>query len=73
MESSRMRRRRHEPTQGRGYRTRQKVLNAARNVPVPRGYQATRVEEITKLAQVGYGTFYKYFSSKQDVLEAVME
>ena len=38
-----------------------------------RGYQAARVEEITTLAGVGYGTFYKYFRNKQDVLEAVME
>jgi len=68
-----MRRFRHEPMQDRGYKTRQKVLNAARKVLVRRGYQAARVEEITKLAQVGYGTFYKYFRNKQDVLEAVME
>jgi AcrR family transcriptional regulator len=73
MESSRIRRFHHEPVQDRGYRTRQKVLNAARRVLVRRGYQAARVEEITRLAQVGYGTFYKYFRNKQDVLEAVME
>jgi AcrR family transcriptional regulator len=73
MESSRIRRFHHEPVQDRGHRTRQKVLNAARRVLVRRGYQAARVEEITRLAQVGYGTFYKYFRNKQDVLEAVME
>jgi AcrR family transcriptional regulator len=73
MESSLIRRFRHEPIQERGHRTRQKVLNAARKVFVRRGYRAARVEEITKLAQVGYGTFYKYFRNKQDVLEAVME
>lgn len=67
------RRARHEPIQDRGRRTRQKVLLAARKILVNRGFQAARVEEITKLAQVGYGTFYKYFRNKQDVLEAVME
>lgn len=73
MESSLLRRSRHEPTQDRGHRTRRKVLNAARTILVRRGYQSARVEEITKLARVGYGTFYKYFRNKQDVLEAVME
>ncbi len=73
MESSRILHFRHEPVQDRGHRTRQKVLTAARKILVRRGYQAARVEEITKLAQVGYGTFYKYFRNKQDVLEAVME
>jgi len=73
METARLRRARHEPVQDRGHRTRRKVLQAARKILVRRGFQAARVEEITKLAQVGYGTFYKYFRNKQDVLEAVME
>ena len=64
---------RQEPVQDRGRRTREKVLKAARTILVRRGYQAARVEEITKLARVGYGTFYKYFQNKQDVLDAVME
>jgi AcrR family transcriptional regulator len=49
------------------------VLLAARKILVTQGFEAARVEEITNLAQVGYGTFYKYFRNKQDVLEAVME
>jgi AcrR family transcriptional regulator len=73
MEVSLLRDSRHEPTQDRGHRTRRRVLNAARTILVRRGYQSARVEEITKLARVGYGTFYKYFRNKQDVLEAVME
>ncbi len=73
MQSSRIRRFRRQPRQDRGYRTRQKVLAAARKVLVLRGYQSARVEEITRLAHVGYGTFYRYFRNRQDVLEAVME
>ncbi|PYV38990.1 MAG: hypothetical protein DMG09_10440 [Acidobacteria bacterium] len=73
MEKMRLRRSRHEPVQDRGHRTRRKVLLAARKILVRRGLQAARVEEITHLARVGYGTFYKYFRNKQDVLEAVME
>ncbi len=68
-----MRRFRHEPLQDRGLRTRQKLLAAARKVLVRRGLHAARVGEITKVARVGYGTFYKYFRNKQEVLEAVME
>ena len=73
MEKAPARRSKHEPIQPRGHRTRNKVLLAARKILVLRGYQPARVEEITRVAQVGYGTFYKYFRNKQDVLEAVME
>jgi len=73
MEAVQVRQSRHEPIQDRGRRTREKVLDAARKVLVRRGYEAARVEEITRLARVGYGTFYKYFHNKQDVLEAVMD
>jgi AcrR family transcriptional regulator len=73
MQTARVRQSRHEPVQDRGRRTRQKVLQAARRILVRRGYEAARVEEITRLARVGYGTFYKYFHNKQDVLEAVMD
>ena len=64
---------RHEPVQARGQKTRQRVLSAARKILLKRGYSGARVEEITRVARVGYGTFYKYFRNKQDVLEAVME
>jgi AcrR family transcriptional regulator len=73
METVRARHPRHEPVQDRGRRTREQVLLAARRILVRRGYEAARVEEITRLARVGYGTFYKYFRNKQDVLEAVMD
>jgi AcrR family transcriptional regulator len=73
MEAVQVRQSRHEPIQDRGRRTREKVLDAARKILVRRGYEAARVEEITRLARVGYGTFYKYFHNKQDVLEAVMD
>jgi len=72
MQNAAVRHDRHEPIQDRGRRTREKVLAAARRILVRRGYEAARVEEITRLAHVGYGTFYKYFHNKQDVLEAVM-
>jgi AcrR family transcriptional regulator len=73
MEKATARRSKHHSIQPRGHRTRNKVLVAARKILVRRGYQPARVEEITRAAQVGYGTFYKYFRNKQDVLDAVME
>ncbi|GLI56462.1 hypothetical protein PM10SUCC1_19760 [Propionigenium maris DSM 9537] len=36
------------------------------------GIAATRVEDITKKAGVAKGTFYTYFSSKEDLLEDIM-
>jgi|GEM_PF-2562127 len=36
------------------------------------GIEATRVEDITKKAGVAKGTFYTYFSSKEDLLEQMM-
>jgi AcrR family transcriptional regulator len=36
-----------------------------------RGYRSTSVDDIVVAAQVARGTFYKYFSDKQDLLAAV--
>jgi AcrR family transcriptional regulator len=36
-----------------------------------RGYRSTSVDDIVEAAQVARGTFYKYFSDKQDLLAAV--
>jgi AcrR family transcriptional regulator len=36
-----------------------------------RGYRSTSVDDIVEAAEVARGTFYKYFSDKQDLLTAV--
>src|SRR6202034_2427736 len=36
-----------------------------------RGYRSTSVDDIVEAANVARGTFYKYFSDKQDLLAAV--
>jgi AcrR family transcriptional regulator len=36
-----------------------------------RGYHAARVDDIVKAAKTSHGTFYLYFSSKQDLFRAV--
>ena len=37
------------------------------------GFQKTSVDQIVKTAEIAKGTFYYYFKSKEDVLDAVME
>lgn len=36
------------------------------------GVEATRVNEITEEADVGFGSFYNYFASKDEIVEAVL-
>lgn len=43
----------------------QRLLAAARQLFVERGYHETRPQDISRLAGVGHGTFYLYFSDKQ--------
>lgn len=49
-------------------RTRAALLEAARECFARKGYAATRVAEITMLAEVAQGTFYVYFPGKRDLL-----
>jgi AcrR family transcriptional regulator len=54
-----------------GLRTRDDLLAAARRVFERDGYLDTRVADITAEAGVSHGSFYTYFSSKQDVFRAI--
>lgn len=54
-----------------GLRTREDLLAAARRVFERDGYLDTRVADITAEAGVSHGSFYTYFSSKQDVFRAI--
>lgn len=53
--------------------TRSKLLEAARTVFAQRGIDATRINEITDAADVGFGSFYNYFDSKDAIIAAVFE
>lgn len=48
--------------------TRARILQAALSLFARRGFAATRVEQITEAADVGKGTFFNYFPSKEHVL-----
>jgi AcrR family transcriptional regulator len=49
------------------------ILAAAMKVFAKRGFSATRVEDVLEEAGVARRTFYRYFTSKEDVLAAVYE
>lgn len=50
--------------------TREKLFRAALQQFAERGFQATTVEQITEAADVGKGTFFNYFPTKEHVLAA---
>lgn len=49
------------------------LIEAAERLFVKKGYDETAVSDIVKEIKVGQGTFYHYFRSKEDILEAVAE
>jgi AcrR family transcriptional regulator len=56
----------------RGTRTRQRLLEAAESVFGELGYHEASIVKLTDAAGVGQGTFYLYFSSKQDVFDELV-
>ena len=48
------------------------LLDAALTLFVEKGFAATRVEEVAKLAGVSKGTLFLYFSSKEELFKAVV-
>ena len=66
------------PAQGRelrarGRRTMRKLLDAGNEVFAQRGYHTARVDDIVKVARTSHGTFYLYFSNKEDLFRALAE
>ena len=55
-----------------GRRTMRKLLDAAMVAFDKRGYHATRVNDIVDIAKTSHGTFYLYFSNKEDLLRALV-
>jgi AcrR family transcriptional regulator len=58
--------------QRRTSRTRNRLLEAARAVFSERGFEAVRIDEITERADLGKGTFYYHFGSKEKIIREVM-
>jgi AcrR family transcriptional regulator len=61
------------PATERGLRTRAALVAAARKVFERLGYLDARLIDITQGANCSAGTFYTYFSSKEDIFAAVLE
>ncbi|MGR9108478.1 MAG: TetR/AcrR family transcriptional regulator [Gammaproteobacteria bacterium] len=51
----------------------QKILGAAQQLMTGRGYSATTVDEIVKMAGVAKGSFYHAFESKEELAIAALE
>jgi AcrR family transcriptional regulator len=53
--------------------TRNKLIAAATALFARQGVDNTRINEITEEADVGFGSFYNHFASKDAIVEAVLE
>jgi AcrR family transcriptional regulator len=50
---------------------RRRILDAAHRVFAARGYHGTAVPEVAAAAKVGTGTLYRYFATKEDLVNEV--
>lgn len=53
-------------------RTRAQLVEAAKRLFARKGVEGTRINEITDEADVGFGSFYNHFESKEAIVEAVL-
>lgn len=56
----------------RGQRTRERILEAGREVFLERGFHAATVDDIVAVAGISHGTFYLYFASKAALFEQLV-
>ena len=61
------------PKTARGLDTRERIIEAGLTEFARHGYVAARVEAITARAGVGYGTFYRYFTNKADLIAHIAD
>jgi AcrR family transcriptional regulator len=66
-----------EPARGRalgrqGQRTVRKLLEAGLAEFDTRGFQAVRVDDVVRRANISHGTFYLYFSNKDDLFKTLL-
>jgi AcrR family transcriptional regulator len=52
--------------------TRTKLVEATKTLIARQGVDNTRIQEITDEADVGFGSFYNHFESKEAIIEAVL-
>ncbi len=56
-----------------GQRTVRRLLEAALAEFDEHGFQAVRVDDIARRAQISHGTFYLYFASKEDLFKVLVQ
>ncbi|MGH9132505.1 MAG: TetR/AcrR family transcriptional regulator [Ilumatobacteraceae bacterium] len=61
------------PVTARGVRTRSRLVTAARALFEKQGYLDTNVGDIARRARVAHGTFYTYFTSKEEIFAEVAD
>jgi AcrR family transcriptional regulator len=54
-----------------GKQTMAKLLDAGLLVLTERGYHAARVDDVVRVADMSHGTFYLYFTNKEDLFRAL--
>lgn len=54
-----------------GRQTMRRLLDAGSGVFAEHGYHASRVDDIVRAAHTSHGTFYLYFTNKEDLLRAL--
>lgn len=59
-------------SQRRSRETRDKLINAAKEIFVERGYEGATTREISERADLGAGTFYVHFRDKRDIYDALV-
>ncbi|WP_342757423.1 TetR/AcrR family transcriptional regulator [Kineothrix sedimenti] len=55
-----------------GEERRKEILLTARKLFVQKGYDQTSINDILKIVDIAKGTFYYYYSSKEEVLQAII-
>ena len=55
-----------------GEERRKEILFTARSLFIHNGYDQTSINEILKIVDIAKGTFYYYFSSKEEVLKEII-
>lgn len=49
------------------------LTGAARSLIAEKGVEGLRIAEVTEVADVGRGSFYNYFDSKEELVEAILD
>lgn len=63
----------HDDLSDRGHETREKILAAALELFAERGFHGTAVPLVAERAKVGAGTIYRYFESKEQLVNALYQ